>query len=733
MSHDTDTPGDRLFFNREWSWLRFNERVLEEAEDDKNPLLERLKFVAIFCNNLDEFFMVRVASLYRQVEAGIAASGTDARSPRKQLDGIHDEVHRLLERQEKILEKIMASLHPEGVEIVGFQDLEEEGKAYAKRYYDEVIYPVLTPMIVGPKHPFPTLQNLNMYLILRLRERARKKRGDHAAGRKRTGFVSLPRVLPRFLRVRGGDRGDRLVPLESIVVTALGDLFTGYKVSDINAFRVTRDADIVLDEETTDDMRRALAKKLLGRRHGAAVRIEHGSRMDGKLLDVLVEELKVARDQCYGHVGLMQATDLMQIYGSVERSDLKDAALTPVNLREGVGKSIFDWIREGPRIVYHPYHTFDPVAALVTEAAADPNVLAIKQTLYRTSGNSPVIHGLTHAAEAGKSVTVVVELRARFDEERNIEWAQRLEDAGAHVVYGLVGYKTHCKALLIVRRDPDGIHRYMHLGTGNYNDATARIYTDMGIFTRDDLVGEDISALFNVITGATEPPPFNKVAMSPDGIRDTILDMIQREIKTSARRSRGHIIAKMNSIVDKGIIEALYAASKAGVRVDLIVRGICCLRPGVKGLSENIQVRSVVGRYLEHARIFWFRNGGKEEMYLSSADWMPRNLDRRVELMFPVEKPEHRRYVKGILDLQLKDNVKARVLLPHGTYQRVVARRARDRVDSQVQIQVFTRDFFERKDKMPVRRFVPIDRAKHRSPGGMGRGNREGGRSGGAR
>jgi polyphosphate kinase len=711
MIRDNEANSDRPFFNREWSWLRFNERVLEEAEDPRNPLLERLKFVSIFCNNLDEFFMVRVASLYRQLEAGIPASGIDRRSPRGQLDGVHELAHALLERQEVVLSRVLAELAEQGIEIVSVEQLDEDGKAFAKRYYDEVIYPVLTPMIVGPKHPFPKLQNLNLYLVLRLRElRSRRRKDRDDRGRRRTGFVALPKVLPRFLRV--GSAGVlRLVPIESILLGALPGLFAGYKVSEINAIRVTRDADIALDEEATEDMRRAMAKKLLGRRHGAAVCLEHGSRIDDKLLEQLAKELELSPDQFYRHTNLMQATDLMQVYGSIERADLKDVPLTPVNLRdESSGGSIFDWIREKPRLVYHPYHTFQPVAELVSEAAADPNVLAIKQTLYRTSGNSPVIRALTAAAEAGKSVTVVVELRARFDEERNIEWAQRLEQAGAHVVYGLVGYKTHCKSLLVVRRDPDGIRRYMHLGTGNYNDATARIYTDMGLFTCDDLVGEDISALFNVITGATQPPPFNAVAMSPNGIRDQLLAMIRREIEKSARRSRGHIIAKMNSVVHKGIIEALYEASQAGVRVDLIVRGICCLRPGVKGLSENIHVRSVVGRYLEHARVFWFKNGGQEQIYLSSADWMGRNLERRVELMFPVELPQHVAYIKGVFDLQLKDNVKARVLAADGSYSRVT--RKREVVDSQVAIQAFTAEARAASRPVTSKRFTPLARGR---------------------
>jgi polyphosphate kinase len=709
----------RSFFNREWSWLRFNERVLEEAEDENNPLLERLKFTSIFSSNLDEFFMVRVAGLYRQVDAGIPASGTDKRPPREQISGIHETVHALLARQEQVQQKVLRLLSHEGIDVVGMDQLDEAGQEYARRYYKELIYPVLTPMIVGPKHPFPTLQNNTLYLILKLveKEKGKGRKGsskdkDKAATRQRIGFVGLPKVLSRFVRVGSGELV-RLVPMESILVNVMSELFAGYRVDEVNAIRLTRDADIALDEEATEDMRRAMAKKLLGRRHGAAVRLEHGSRLDPQVVELLRKELEIGEDQCYACRALMQPVDLMQVYGAFDRPDLLDPKMPMISPRDGVNTAIWEWVKQRDRLVYHPYHSFDPVAELVSEAADDPNVLAIKQTLYRTSGNSPIIRALTRAAEAGKSVTVVVELRARFDEARNIEWAQRLEKAGVHVVYGLVGFKTHCKSLLIVRRESDGIRRYMHLGTGNYNDATARIYTDMGLFSADDRMGEDISALFNVITGATQPPKWNKVEMSPTGLKAQLLGMIQRERDKSAPRSRGHIIGKMNSIVDRPVIEALYEASQAGVKVDLIVRGICCLRPGIPGLSENIRVVSIVGRFLEHARIFWFRNGGSEELYLSSADWMPRNLDRRVELMFPVEDPSHRKYIKGVLDLQISDNVKARELLPDGSYARVKRRGPRAKVvDSQVEIHAFTAG--KRRKRDVPERFVPLASGKKR-------------------
>ncbi len=692
--------------NREWSWLRFNERVLEEAEDEANPLLERLKFLAIFASNLDEFFMIRVAGLYRQLEAGLEESGVDERSPQAQLAGITSIMNQLLPRQERACERLLTALAAAGVRVRDTRELEPANLAYVQRYYDEVVYPILTPMIVGPTHPFPMLQNTTLYLVLRL---ARLK--AKGAAKRRLAFVALSRVLPRFISIKRRDGGLDLVPLESLITTQLPRLFAGYSVHSISAARVTRDADLLLDEEASEDLRRAIAKKLLGRRHGAAVRLEHGARMEPEVREVLEENLDLDPLQHYPQQGLMQLGDLMQLYDAVDRPDLKYPPMKPLLAARGRGDaSIFEWLRHGPRLFYHPYHAFEPVAELVAEAAEDPAVLAIKQTLYRTSGNSPVVRALTRAAENGKQVTAVIELRARFDEERNLGWAHRLEQAGAHVVYGLLGLKTHCKALLVVRREKDGIRRYVHFGTGNYNDATARVYTDLGLMACDELLGEDASALFNVITGATLPPVWNKVEMSPTGLRRRVLHLIEREVDKSARRSRGRIVAKMNSLQDREVIEALYRASRAGVRVELIVRGICCLKPGVRGLSENIVVRSIVGRFLEHARIFYFRNGGKEEVYLSSADWMPRNLDHRVELMFPVEDPAHRRYLLDVLELQLRDTVKARELEPDGRYHRVKGKKP---LASQEAIYDLTRRTLP-PEEPPARqdRFVPIGRAR---------------------
>ena len=657
------SPQER-FHNREWSWLRFNERVLEEAEDTSNPLLERLKFLAIFASNLDEFFMVRVGSLYRQLDAKVQTSGTDRRPPREQLDGIARITHELIPRQERVMERLLDELAQEGIRVLQYDELGPDEQAYLDRYYEEELYPVITPMIVSSTHPFPALQNCTLHLALRL-TRQRKMGGG-----KQLAFVGLPRVLPRFVPVGREEDQVALVPTESVLAAHMPAMFAGYKIRAMSLLRVTRNADILIDEDTAEDFRDAMAKMLQGRRHGAAVRLEYGAALEKKLLKELTKRLEVDRLQHYPCTGLMQATDLIEIPEHLERPDLLFPPHRPLPLPGAYSEDIFAWLRQGPRLLYHPYHAFDPVAELARQAADDPQVLAIKQCLYRTSGDSPVVRALTRAARLGKHVTAVVEVRARFDEERNIEWAKRLEQAGAHVVLGLVGYKIHCKALLVVRREQGGIRRYVHFGTGNYNDATARLYTDGGLMSCDEKLGEDASALFNMITGATQPPDWNRVETAPTGMRRRLLRLIEREAALSVKGRPGRIVAKMNALQDRAVIDALYEASRAGVKVDLIVRGICCLKAGVKGLSPNIRVVSVVGRFLEHARVFYFKNRGNPELYLSSGDWMPRNLDHRVELMVPVEEPEHRRFWLKVMELQLKDNVKARELQPDGRWAR---------------------------------------------------------------
>ncbi len=672
------------FHNREWSWLRFNERVLEEAEDPENPLLERIKFLSIFDSNLDEFFMVRVGGLYRQLDAGMEVSGTDRRPPREQLDGIEQIVHELLPRREAALKQLRGELMAEEIRILEYDELDESDQAFLDRYYAEELYPVITPMLVGSTHPFPTLQNCTLHLVLRL-TRAKKK-----GSTKHLAFVGLPRVLPRFVAVGAEGKGVDLVPTESILAAQMPEMFAGYKIRAMAMMRVTRNADILIDEDTAEDFRDAMAQMLQGRRHGAAVRLEFSAGMEKKLLRELTRRLEIDPVQLYEHSGLIQAGDLMEIPGLVDRPELMFRPIRPLPLPGDYTDDIFSWLQAAPRLLHHPYHAFDPVAELALQAAEDPQVLAIKQTLYRTSGDSPVVRALTRAAELGKHVTAVVEVRARFDEERNIEWAKKLEQAGAHVVLGLVGYKIHCKSMLVVRREQGGIRRYVHFGTGNYNDATARLYTDTGIMSCDEELGEDSSALFNMITGATQPPDWNRVEAAPTGLRRRLLRLIKREAELTLKGRPGRIVAKMNSLQDREVIDALYDASRAGVKVDLIVRGICCLKPGIKGLSDNIRVVSIVGRFLEHSRVFYFKNGGKPEMYISSADWMPRNLDHRVELMVPLGEPGHRRYMLKVMDLQLKDNVKARELRPDGRWSRVQRGKGKRPANSQEAVYQYT-------------------------------------------
>jgi polyphosphate kinase len=684
------------FLNRELSWLDFNLRVLEEAEDARNPLLERLKFLAIVSSNLDEFFMVRVAGVRHQIEAGVTHSGPCGMSPRTVMRGIAERAHRLTRRQYRVWSRTLRpALAAAGLRLVGPGVLDDDDQRYLRRYLEDLVMPVLTPIATGgPGHPFPNLLSGHLYLAVRLSHSLLSALATPGAGRaaRRSGarlvFVQVPRVLPRFVPLTRRDGSVDLVPLEWLMTAHLGVVLPGSQAASVHAVRVTRDADLdlvgaeagagatgpdrlqLLDEEPAEDLLSTVRRELLLRRRGAAVRLEYDARVPFKLRRRLARELDLGPEDLYPHADLLQLADLMPLAEGLERPDLKFRPLAPLPLGPDRG-DLFTRVARRSRLLYHPYTSFDPIVRLVEEAAQDPEVLAIKQTLYRTGTGSPLVAALARAAESGKQVTALVELRARFDEERNIGWAHRLEEAGAHVIYGLAGLKTHCKALLIVRREAGGIRRYLHVGTGNYNAKTARLYCDFGLLTCDEALGRDVGALFNVITGYTEPPAWEKIEISPTGLRQRFLALIAREAEQAAGTAGGHLIAKVNSLVDREIIEALYRASRAGVRCELIVRGICCLRPGIQGLSETITVRSIVGRFLEHARVFWFRNGGRPELYLSSADWMPRNLDRRVELLFPVEEPAHVATVLGILKLQLADNTKARVLGPDGAWTRV--------------------------------------------------------------
>jgi polyphosphate kinase len=722
------------FVNRELSWLDFNLRVLEEAEDARNPLLERLKFLSIVSSNLDEFFMVRVAGVRHQIEAGVTGSGACGLSPPAVMRGIAERAHRLTRRQYRQWRReLRPALAAAGIRLVPPAALDEDDQRYLRRYLEDMVLPVLTPLAAaGPGHPFPNLLSGHLYLAVRLgrgrlralapRDAARPDSKAARRGGARVVFVEVPRVLPRFTQLSRRDGSIDLVPLEWLMTAHLGAVLPGSQEATVAAVRVTRDADLdvtapdsgggasgpdrlqLLDEEPAEDLISTIQRELLQRRRGAAVRLEYDARIPLKLRRRLARELDLEPADLYPHAELLQLSDLMALAESLDRPDLKFRPLEPLSLGPDRGDP-FTRVARRSRLLYHPCSAFDPLVQLVEAAAADPDVLAIKQTLYRVGSGSPLVAALARAAESGKQVTALVELRARFDEERNIVWAQRLEEAGAHVIYGLTGLKTHCKALLIVRREAGGIRRYLHLGTGNYNARTARLYCDFGLLTCDEALGHDVGALFNVITGYTEPPAWEKIEIAPTGLRQRFLALIERETEHAAAGAGGHLIAKVNSLVDREIIEALYRASRAGVRCELIVRGICCLRPGIKKLSETIAVRSIVGRFLEHARVFWFENRGRPELYLSSADWMPRNLDRRVELLFPVEEPEHVATVLAIVRLQLADNVKARVLGPDGLWTRAPAEGRR------VSCQDETYDLMRRALRPPRRSrllFVPV-------------------------
>jgi polyphosphate kinase len=726
------------FFNREWSWLDFNTRVLEEAEDPHNPLLERARFLAIVSSNLDEFFMVRVAGVRHQIEAGVGGSGDHGLTPPQVMRGIAERAHALTRRQYQAWARhLRPALAAAGIRVAQPAQLGEADQRFLRRHLEELVIPVLTPIAVGPGHPFPTLLSGHLYLAARPGPGLDLGRLAAAApppGSRRAVkplvFVEVPKVLPRFVPLARRDGTVDLVPLEALLLAHLGAILPGYDVTAAYPIRVTRDADLdvlgtfggddaapggpdpsqLVDEEAAEDLLAQIQRELLQRRRGAAVRLEYDARLPAELRRRLERELDLGTADLYPHAELLQLADLMPLAEGLERPDLTYRPMTPLPLGPDAGRGdIFARVQRRSRLLFHPYSAFDPVVRLVEAAATDPKVLAIKQTLYRTGVNSPIVAALMRAAENGKQVTALVELRARFDEERNIDWARRLEEAGAHVIYGLAGLKTHCKALLVVRREGGAIRRYLHLGTGNYNARTSRVYSDLGVMTCDEALGRDVGALFNVITGYTEPPAWEKIEIAPTGLRERFLTLIAREAEQSSQRAPGRIVAKVNSLVDRGIIEALYRAARVGVRIDLVVRGICCLRPGVAGLSETIRVRSLVGRFLEHARIFYFENRGRRELYLSSADWMPRNLDRRVELLFPVEDPDHVQTIMGILELQLTDNTKARELGPDGTWTRV------PRTGRRVSAQDETYDLLRRDGRPPRRRssiFVPLGRRR---------------------
>ena len=697
----------KYFENRELSWIKFNERVLNEARDRSIPLLERLKFLSITSSNLDEFFIVRVASLKDMVHAGYKKTDIAGMTATEQLSAINAATRALVETQYTTYNRSLVPLMKNnGIYVLDeYEKMNKEQAEYADKYFEENVYPVLTPMAVDASRPFPLIRNKTLNIVALL---AKKEESGKKMTKQDTEFatVQVPSVLPRLVPIPSKKEGDRTyILLEQLIERNISKLFLNYNVLCAYPYRIMRNADLTIDEDEASDLLKEIQKQLKMRQWGEVIRLEVEDTIDEKLLNFLKEEFHIATDEdIYKINGPIDFTFLMKLYGMKDKDELRYEPYTPQRVPEIVpGENIFDEIKKGDILLHHPYQTFDPVVDFIRQAAVDPDVLAIKQTLYRVSGNSPIIASLAQAAENGKQVSVLVELKARFDEENNIVWAKMLEKAGCHVIYGLVGLKTHSKIALVVRREEDGIRRYVHLGTGNYNDSTAKLYTDCGMFTCSEAIGEDATAVFNMLSGYSEPLSWNKLVVAPIWLRKKFLKLIARETKNAKAGKQARIVAKMNSLCDREIIAALYAASAAGVSIDLIVRGICCLKVGIPGVSENIRVRSIVGNFLEHSRIFYFYNDGQEEIYMGSADWMPRNLDRRVEIIFPVEDENLRKKVKHILEVELMDNTKANVYTKEGTYEKI-DKRGKVLVNSQEQ---FCREAME---QIPKKNNVYQDR-----------------------
>ncbi|WP_013323249.1 polyphosphate kinase 1 [Gloeothece verrucosa] len=685
-SSEVNLKDHQYYFNRDLSWLEFNYRVLYEALDSRTPLLERLKFSAIFCSNLDEFFMVRIAGLKQQQEAGVTKLTPDGRTPSQQLADISARLRPLVSQQDQNFEyNLKSQLVAQGIHLINYVDLNQEQRTHLHEYFEAHIFPVLTPLAVDPSHPFPYISNLSLNLAVVVR--------DPETDKELFARVKVPSVLPRFIELPKELRQQQRdktaiwtgVPLEQVIAHNLEFLFPGMIIQECHAFRVTRNADLEVEEDEAYDLLLAIEQELRKRRIGkSAVRLEIHASTPETIKHRLMQDLGLEDMDVYEVEGLLGHRDLFY-FMSLPCPELKDPPWNPVTPNwvkeiqqrrsecetEDIpdGMDIFSAIREGDILVHHPYQAFSAtVQEFITEAAYDPNVQAIKMTLYRTSGDSPIVKALIAAAENGKQVVALVELKARFDEENNILWARKLEQAGVHVVYGLVGLKTHTKTVLVVRQEDKQIRRYVHIGTGNYNPKTAKLYTDLGLFSCREELGADLTDLFNFLTGYSRQKSYRKLLVAPVSMRKRMIEMIRREAEHCRNGGTGRIVAKMNALVDPEIVEVLYEASRAGVEIDLIIRGMCCLRPGVEGISETIRVISVIGRFLEHSRIFYFHNGGKEEMYIGSADWMTRNLSRRVEAIVPVEDPNIIKELQEILGIMLSDNRQAWDLLPDGTY-----------------------------------------------------------------
>ena len=652
------------YYNRELSWMDFNARVLEEATKKENPLMERLRFLAITGSNLDEFFMVRVAGVKAQVNSNYKSKNDFDLTPQELLPLLEEKAHKFMERQYSCLHRsIGPAMAKQGLRFLRCQDMTPEQLDYISQYFRQILFPVLTPLAVDGSRPFPMLANKTLNIAVYLKSKERKEEKNFA-------IVQVPSILPRFLELPSQE-GRAFTLLEDIIIYKLDELFELHEIKAACPFRITRDSDLEIDEEAEDFMSE-VKKSIKRRKRGRPVRLELLLRCDKSIRSFLIDMLKIKKSEIYEVPGPLDLTFLSKFAGIKGCEDLCFKPITPVPAADFWGyDDLFAAIREKDRLVHHPYESFDCVVKFIEQAAEDEDVLAIKQTLYRVSGNSPIIAALIKAAENGKQVTVLVELKARFDEENNINWANKLEKAGCHVIYGLQGLKTHCKIALVVRREEDGIRRYLHLGTGNYNDSTAKIYTDMGLFTCNSQYGADASSLFNVITGYSRPPEYQHFVVAPHGMRSFFVRRIKEETENAKKGLPCGITAKVNSLVDPEIIGLLYQASQAGVPVKLVVRGICCLIPGLPGVSENITVISIVGQLLEHSRIFRFENAGDPKIYMGSADWMPRNLDRRVELVFPIEEEDLKQRAFEILDTFLQDNTNARMMLPDTTYKHV--------------------------------------------------------------
>ena len=704
----TEIYKPEYYENRELSWLKFNERILGEARDKENLLFERLKFLSITASNLDEFFMVRVASLKDMVHADYTKKDIAGLTAKEQLAKINEATHEMINRQYSTYNRsLLPQLAENGLKVITHhENLEEEQKKFVDHYFKENIYPVLTPMAVDSSRPFPLIRNKSLNIGAILKKKNDKKAEEEFA------TVQVPAVLPRIIRLPNDQEGNiQIILLEEIIERNISELFLSYDVICAHPYRIMRNADLTIDEEEAEDLLKEIQKQIKKRQWGEAIRLEVEDNMEASLLKILKKELHIKNDDIYKINCPLDLTFLMKMYGMDGFDHLRAPKHVPAAVPGLHGDyNIFDEIAKGDILLHHPYQSFDPVVKLIQKAAVDPQVLAIKQTLYRVSGNSPIIAALAQAAENGKQVSVLVELKARFDEENNIVWAKMLEKAGCHVIYGLVGLKTHSKITLIVRLEEDGIRRYVHLGTGNYNDATAKLYTDIGLLTCSQSIGEDATAVFNMLSGYSEPLQWNKLSLAPLWLREKFLSLIRRETENALAGKEAKIIAKMNSLCDKEISDALYDASRAGVKIELIVRGICCVRTGIPGVSENITVRSIVGNFLEHSRIYYFWNDGKEEVYCASADWMPRNLDRRVEILFPIDHDTLKEQILEMLKVLLSDNVKAQIMQPDGTYERI-DRRGKVLLSAQDHFAEEAKHYLEKTEKKDEnsRVFIPAE------------------------